>query len=268
MSRNFREMLEARWKEGKFVCVGLDPDPARLPVSIVDFCRDIVDATSDLACAFKPNLAFFEAQGIEGLRALEAILNAVPSGVPVIGDGKRGDIGNTAGFYATALFKTWGFDAATVNPLLGEDSVAPFTAYAEKGVFLLCRTSNPGSADVQSLLVPCEDGAGTEPLYLRLAHLAMQWNTKGNVGLVVGATHPGELRRVREIVRNMPILIPGVGAQGGDLEQAVTAGKDSRGRGMIVNASRSIIFASGGPDFAEAARRETLKLHDLINQLR
>ena len=250
------------------VCVGLDPDPALMPVEdVFSFNKAIVDATHDLICAYKPNLAFYEALGLGGLQALaqtvQHIREVAPS-VVLIGDAKRGDIGNTAAAYARALFEVWGFDAATVNPYLGSDAVEPFLAYQDRGVFILCRTSNPGAGDFQDMLVA--HGEDTpHPLYQMVALRAMRWNRHGNVGLVVGATYPEELSRVRKLCPDMPILIPGIGSQAGDLEQSVMRGVDTQGRRAIINSSRGIIYASRGADFAELARAATMKLRDAIN---
>lgn len=235
------------------------------PAEVAGFNREIVEATSDLVCAFKPNLAFYEALGREGLMALERTLGAIPGHLPVIGDAKRSDIGSTAEAYARALFGVWGFDAVTVNPYLGGDSLEPFLRCKEKGVFILCRTSNPGAADFQGLSMK-ESGL---PLYLEVARQAQGWNVWGNVGLVVGATAPEELRRVRGICPEMPILVPGVGAQGGDLEAAVVHGVDSRGRRAIISASRQVLYAyrNEGGGVGVAARRAALGLRDAINQV-
>jgi len=252
------------------VCVGLDPDPALMPVEdVFSFNKAIVDATHDLICAYKPNLAFYEALGLDGLRALaqtvQHIRKVAPS-VVLIGDAKRGDIGNTAAAYARALFEVWGFDAATVNPYLGGDAIEPFLAYQDRGVFILCRTSNPGAGDFQDMLVA--HGEDTpHPLYQMVALRAMRWNRHGNVGLVVGATYPEELSRVRKLCPDMPILIPGIGSQAGDLEQSVRRGVDTQGRRAIINSSRGIIYASRGADFAKAARAATMKLRDAINAI-
>lgn len=279
--RNFRELIEAQWERRNFVCVGLDsefgkiPESARrsgnecevsVPNTIVAFNRAIVEATKDLVCAYKPNAAFYEAHGAEGIAALHrtiADIHAIAPDVPVILDAKRGDIGNTNAGYAEMAFDYLQADAITVHPYLGAEALQPFLERKDKGIFVLCRTSNPGADEFQDLVVH------GRLLYQFVAYrVAKHWNQHKNCGLVVGATYPDELREVRDTVGDMPILIPGIGAQGGDVEKTVAAGKDSRGQGMIINASRSIIFASQGPDFAEAARRETSKLHDLINQYR
>lgn len=265
---NFIDKLIGASRNNKsLLCVGLDPDPKLMPkLTIFEFNREIVDATSDLVCAYKPNLAFYEALGIEGLRALDQTIAHIPKGIPIIGDAKRGDIASSSEAYARALFETFGFDAATVNPYLGCDSLAPFIAYADKGVFILCKTSNAGSADFQEALCSEAVSAGNaRPLFELVALKAQQWNTKGNIGLVVGATYPDQLRKVRELCPTLPLLIPGIGAQAGDLASAVRYGVDATGERTIINSSRQILYASKGKDFAEAARREALKLREEIN---
>jgi len=260
---NFLEkLLQAARTNRSLLCIGLDPDPELMPkVDFFQFNRAIIDATSDLVCAYKPNLAFYEALGIEGLKALERTVAYIPKGIPIIGDAKRGDIGSTARAYARALFETFGFDAATVNPYLGYDSLEPFMEYKEKGVFILCRTSNVGSAHFQAL--PLMETS--RPLFELVAQRAREWNLYGNLGLVVGATYPEELRRVRQICPEMPLLIPGIGAQGGDLASAVRYGVDDKGEKAIISSSRQIIYASKGEDFAAAAREAALNLRDQIN---
>ena len=251
------------------ICVGLDHDAKQTAAADpLTFNKAIVDATSDLVCAYKPNVAFYEALGIPGLEALgrtvEYIREAARQAV-VIGDAKRGDVGPSAEAYARAAFEVWGFDAVTVNAWGGEDSIDPFLAYEGRGVFVWCRGSNPGSAELQDMTV--ETPAGPQPLYQHLAGLCQDWNSNGNVGLVVGATSPGQLEEVRRACPEMPLLIPGVGAQGGDLDAAVRAGTDSRGRLAVINSSRGIIYASAGPDYADAARREAEALRARINQV-
>ncbi|MCH7738042.1 MAG: orotidine-5'-phosphate decarboxylase [Chloroflexi bacterium] len=266
----FTERLEqASVATKSLVCVGLDPDPARMPVSSVyEFNRAIVDATAGLVCAYKPNLAFYEAMGLPGLEDLQKTIAhirvAAPSAI-IIGDAKRGDIGPSAQAYAKAMFQVWGFDAVTVNAWGGRDTVTPFLEDKSKGVFVWCRGSNPGSADFQDIQTATEDGP--MPLYRNMALACREWNTKGNLGLVVGATVPDQLREVRAACPDMPLLIPGVGAQGGDLEAAVRQGADSRGRAALINSSRGIIYASSGADFAQAAAREADKLRTSINQV-
>lgn len=290
MNRNFRSMFEARWAEGNFVCVGLDSDyetirrnspfssspdsRVRWPdvsTTITNFNEKIVKATKDLVCAYKPNFAFYAAYGDEGIGALRrtiADIHAIAPNVPVILDAKFADIGSTNASYVKFAFEYLGADAVTVNPYLGREALQPFLDCKDKGIFVLCRTSNPGAGEFQDPYVSVVPGCNM-PVYKYVAYrFAKFWNKNGNCALVVGATYPDELREVRELVGDMPILIPAVGAQGGDVEKAVSAGKDSRGYGMIVNSSRGIIFASSSADFAEAARRETEKLRDLINQYR
>ena len=274
----FVSQLEQCWEKDNFVCVGLDSDYNHIPESVKSldsveetlfaFNRDIIDATHDLVCAYKPNAAFYEAQGNAGLRALirtvRYIRETYPH-IPIILDAKRADIGSTNLGYVKAAFDIIGVDAITVHPYLGKEALAPFLARREKGIIVLAKTSNPGSAEFQNLPV----GESQEPLYQVVArHVASTWNSNGNCALVVGATYPAELKKVRTIVGDMPILIPGIGAQGGEVAATVIAGKDSRGRGMIINSSRSIIFASQGPDFAQAARKATEHLRAEINKYR
>ena len=267
---NFRSRLENACSSARsLVCVGLDPDPARMPVGdAAAFNQAIVEATADAVCAYKPNLAFYEALGIPGLKALEQTVAAIRQSAPtalIIGDAKRGDIGPSAEAYAKAMFQVWDFDAVTVNAWGGRDTVEPFLTDAERGVFIWCRGSNPGSSDLQDLTT--ESPTGRVPLYQHLAQDSLNWNGKGNVGLVLGATYPEQLAQVRKICPDMPFLIPGVGAQGGDLESAIRQGTDSDGRRAIISSSRGIIYAASGPDFAQAARWEALKLRDVINQV-
>ncbi len=259
-----RKLRETVARNNSLLCIGLDPDPERLPagLTIARFNRAIVEATRDLVCAYKPNLAFYEAHGLEGMRALEDTVSCIPPDIPIIGDAKRGDIGNTARYYARALFDSFGFDAATLSPYLGFDSVESFIAYANKGVFLLCRTSNPSANDFQDLRI---EG---QPLYERVAFKAKDWNVHGNIGLVVGATYPQELARIRQLCPGMNLLVPGIGTQGGDIETVVRFGTDESGAGAIINVSRAVIFASSASDFAEAARMSATKLRDEINHHR
>jgi len=263
---NFMEkLLTASQKNKSLLCVGLDPDPKLLPdkIGIFEFNKEIIDATSDLVCAYKPNFAFYEALGNEGLDALKQTVDYIPENIPVIGDAKRGDIGNTAKAYAKTIFANFNFDAATVNPYLGFDSIEPFIQYHNKGVFILCRTSNAGAVDFQSLR--CEVESGQRPLFEIVALKAEQWNIHGNIGLVVGATYPEELRLIRQSHPEMPLLIPGIGAQGGDLAVTVRYGTNAQGKKAIINSSRQIIYASREKDFAEAARRAASELRDQIN---
>lgn len=248
------------------LCVGLDPDIARLPSSLsgehglFEFCREIVDATAPFACAFKPQAAYFGAVGAESV--LEKTIHYIHEHYPdhvVILDAKRGDIGATATMYAREAFSRYGADAVTVNPWMGGDTLVPFTDWADRGVIVLCRTSNPGSGDIQGL----DTGQGS--VALRVAKLATtEWNTNCNLALVVGATWPAQIAEVRATVGDMPLLIPGIGAQGGDLQAVIDAGLDSRGYGLVINASRSIIYASAGRDFADAAAHEARTLQQKI----
>jgi len=271
---NFINKLSAAWTTNQsLLCVGLDPDVARLPApmrneadGIFTFCKAIIDATADLACSFKPQIAYFAALGAE--RQLEqvcAYLRANYPHIPLILDAKRGDIGATAKQYAREAFDRYGADAVTVNPYMGFDSVEPYMEWTDRGAIVLCRTSNAGGSDLQFLTV---DG---KPLYQHVAALvANKWNRNGQCALVVGATYPEELAQVRAIVGDMPLLVPGVGAQGGDVEATVRSGKTAAGAGMMINSSRAILYAApqGNEDFAEAARRVALETRDAINRYR
>jgi orotidine-5'-phosphate decarboxylase len=270
----FVDRLQDRCRErDSLVCVGLDVDPARVPEAlrgrgdwVYEFNRGIIEATEDLVCAYKPNLAFYEALGGYGLDALTRTMMAMPRGVIVIGDAKRGDIGHTARAYARAMFDILGFDAVTVNPYLGHDSVAPFLEYSDRGVLVLCKTSNPGSGDFQDLV--CEAPEGKLPLYQLVAQRAAGWDRNGNIGLVVGATYPEELATIRGIAPDLPILIPGVGAQAGDLAKTVQYGTDSAGEMAIINSSRGIIHVSQAANWKDAARQAVAELRDSINEHR
>ncbi len=275
---SFISMLEHLWQRDNFVCVGLDSDYAQLPEvvklgksieeAVFAFNRAIIDATHDLVCAYKPNAAFYEAQGDAGLRALTRTVQYIKElypDIPVILDAKRADIGSTNIGYVQAAFDVIGADAITVHPYLGRKALAPFLERTDKGIIVLVKTSNPGAGEFQDMPV----GQAQEPLYQIVArHVVNQWNTNGNCGIVVGAPYPDDLRQARAIVGDMPILIPGIGTQGGEVAATVAAGKDSRGWGMIINASRGIIFASHGSDFAEAARTATERLKEEINHRR
>jgi orotidine-5'-phosphate decarboxylase len=264
---NWHERLRSAWAAtDSQLCVGLDPDAARLPDavhgSVVDFCTAVIDATADLVCAYKPQIAYFAAAGQE--RALEHICAYVRDRAPqalLILDAKRADIGSTAAQYAVEAFDRYGAHVVTVNPYLGGDSVEPFLLHPNGGAIVLCRTSNPGSGDFQGLLV---DG---EPLYIHVARrVADDWNNIGPCGLVVGATYPAELARVRAAVGDLPILIPGVGAQGGDVEATCAAGATANGLGMIINSSRAILYARDGEDFVDAARLAAEQTRDSIRR--
>lgn len=264
--RFFDHLEKAARERNSLLCVGLDPRPEHFPQDILAqddpilaFNRRIVDATRDLVCAYKPNYAFYEAHSTEGLQALRRTIEYIGSGTPVILDAKRGDIGSTAAAYARAAFDVWGAGAVTVHPYLGGDSVAPFTGYAERGVFVLCHTSNPGASELQALL--CEGDAGREPLYVRVARLAQAWGQPGTLGLVVGATYPETMRVVRSVAPQAWFLVPGVGAQGGDLDAAVAAGLRADGLGLVISVSRAIYHAAD-------PRAAATKLCDRINVAR
>ncbi len=276
----FTDMLRgAERQHDSMLCVGLDPDPAKFPApyrgdasKIGDFCCAIVDATADLVIAFKPQIAYFAAHRAEDQleRLIAHIRRAAPS-VPVILDAKRGDIGSTAEQYAIEAFERYGADAVTLSPFMGFDSVLPYLKYQGKGAFLLCRTSNPGGDDLQSQRLASV--AGEPLLYEHIARLAQgPWNLNGQLGLVVGATYPSELATVRAIAPTLPLLVPGVGAQGGDAMATVKAGwRAFNGQTVapiIVNSSRAILYASSGDDFAAQARQEAIKTRDLLRQAR
>ncbi len=270
------KLLAASRQQNSLLCVGLDPEPASFPAhlrnmpaaqAVVQFCQAIVEATTPYVCAYKPNLAFFEVLGPEGMYVFREVLRAIPAHIPIIVDAKRGDLGNTARNYAAAVFDVYGCDAVTANPYLGYDSVAPFLAYHEKGVIILCRTSNPSARDFQDLLVHEEEGQ-VRPLYEVVAQRVQSWNKAGNCGLVVGATYPQELRTIRSMCPDMPILIPGVGAQGGDLEASVLAGVDVSGEKAIIAVSRAVLYAGEGTDYAADAANEARVLRNRINEAR
>lgn len=269
---HFMTALAEAWRDrDSLLCVGLDPDPARFPEHLVSrpdailaFCREIVDATADLVCAFKPQIAYFAAHRAEDqLEALIEHIHTRHPGTPVILDAKRGDIGSTAEQYAVEAFERFGADAITVNPFMGRDSLEPYLGRPDKGVIVLCRTSNPGGSDLQFLDV------GGERLFERVARLAAEeWNANGNVSLVVGATFPAEIGRVRELTGDMPLLVPGIGAQGGDVEATVRAGRSAAGTGLMINSSRAILYAGSDEHFAEAARRAAETTRNEINRYR
>ena len=267
----FLTQLAASWaRSDSLVCVGLDPEIERFPPQIAEqpspifqFNKAIINATADLVCAYKPQFAHYAAYEAEDQleRTIDYIHRNYP-GVPVILDSKRGDIGNTAERYAIEAFERYGADAVTVNPYLGGDSLEPFLRHEDRGILVLCRTSNPGARDLQDL----EVGAAGRRLYHMVAELAAtRWNTRGNCLLVVGATYPRELAEIRRIVGDMPLLVPGVGAQGGDVAQVVRNGQTAAGTGLIVSSSRGILYASAGDDFAAAARGAALALREEIN---
>ncbi len=277
MEQIFTEKLFKNWEKNKFLCVGLDPQVDKLPAvitsnfksisqQIIEFNKSIIDATAEYVCAFKPNIAFYEMYGSEGFSVLQQTVAYIHEHyplIPVILDAKRGDIGNTNNGYSIAAFEILKVDAITLHSYLGEDALRPFLERKDKGVILLVKTSNPGSAEFQDLVV--EDNGMRIPLYQKVAiNISQKWNRYGNCGMVVGANYPEELRKVRQIAGDMPILIPGIGAQGGDLESSVKAGKNSKNQGMIINAGRSIIFASNGIDYAQAAKSEAQRLYQQI----
>lgn len=271
-ANNFLTRLDAAMTASdSLVCVGLDPEVERFPPhlraapdAILQFNRAIIDATADLVCAYKPQIAHYAAVGAEDqLRDTIRYIRERAPGVPVILDSKRGDIGSTAEKYAREAFERFGADAVTVNPYLGRDSVEPFLSYADKGVVILCRTSNAGAREFQDLEI------GGRKLYQIVAEqVAREWNTNGNCLLVVGATYPNELADIRARTGDMTFLVPGVGAQGGDVEKAVKSGRRSDGRGLVINSSRGILYAGSGEDFASAARRATLELRQAVNAAR
>ncbi len=268
----FSEKLRARWQSAdSLLCVGLDPDPTRFPAhlrpqddAIFAFCAAIADATAPFACAFKPQIAYFaSARAEDQLESLIAHLHRRHPDIPIVLDAKRGDIGATAEHYAREVFERYGADAVTLSPFMGFDSIEPYLAYADRGVFLLCRTSNPGGNDLQMLDV---DG---ERLYERIARLASsQWNRSGQLGLVVGATYPAELARVRQIASAVPLLVPGIGTQGGDIGACVHAGQTAGGHGMLINSSRAILYADSGADYAQSAADVARQTRDAINRYR
>ena len=268
----FIERLRQAWAaQNTLLCVGLDPDPARLPRHLADskypifeFGRAIVDATADLVCAFKPQIAYYAAARAEDqLEMTIAHVRQRHPGIPVILDAKRGDVGSTAEMYAREVFLRYQADAVTVSPYLGFDSLQPYLDYADKGVIVLCRTSNPGARDVQDI------ESGGRKLYQLIAEIAARdWNANANVLLVVGATYPQELGEIRTIVGDMPLLVPGVGAQGGDVAAVFANGATADGTGLIISSSRAVLYASSGADYAAAARAAALKLRDEINLCR
>jgi orotidine-5'-phosphate decarboxylase len=272
----FIDKLSAAWAaHDSLLCVGLDPDLAKIPAhlrgrpdAIFAFCKEIIDATADTACAFKPQIAYFAALAAEDqLQDICKYMRDTCPQVPIVLDAKRGDIGATAEQYAREAFERYGADAVTVNPYMGSDSIAPYMEWKDRGAIVLCRTSNPGGSDLQFL------NADGKPLYQHVARLvAEKWNSNGQCALVVGATFPAELAKVREIVGEMPLLVPGIGAQGGDVQATVQAGRTGTGVGMMINSSRAILYAKPdekvGESFAQAARRVALATRDEINRYR
>jgi orotidine-5'-phosphate decarboxylase len=262
-------LRQSQESHNSLVCVGLDPDPLKLPRhlqgkddAVLQFCRGIIGATAEAACAYKLNLAFFEAMGDRGTAALREVLALIPKDSITIADGKRGDIGNSSAMYARSIMTDLRFDSATVHPYMGFDSVEPFAKEPSQGVFVLALTSNPGAKDLQYLKI-----AG-KPLYEHVVRKVKKWNTADNFGLVVGATRPAQLKQIRGLAPKLPLLIPGIGAQGGDVRKAVQFGCDATGALALLTSSRNILYASGGEDFADAARTATLTLRDEINRYR
>ncbi len=270
----FIEKLSAAWaKNNSLLCVGLDPDVSRFPAEIAQqpdaifaFCKAMIDATADLACSFKPQIAYFAALRAEDqLEAICRYIKTTYPAIPIILDAKRGDIGATAEQYAREAFERYDADAVTVNPYMGFDSVAPYMEWKDRGAIVLCRTSNAGGSDLQFLDV------GGKPLYQHVAQLvADKWNTNGQCALVVGATFPAELAQVRQIIGDMPLLVPGIGAQGGDIAATVAAGKTAGGTGMMINSSRAILYAKpqSEENYSQAARRVAMETRDAINACR
>lgn len=257
-------------RNDSLLCLGLDPDPTSLPSGmryspegVVEFNRMVIEATSDLVCAYKPNLAFYEALGSRGLAALEKTLADIPAHIPTIADAKRGDVDNTARMYAAAVFDTWGFDSVTVNPYMGMDALQPFLERSGKGVWIVCRTSNPGGAEFQGRLV--RDGDAHVPLFELVAARAAGAERAADVGLVVGATASDELGSIRRLAPSLPLLIPGVGAQGGDARAAVEAARTGP---VVINASRSVLYGTSGADAADGVRARAAALRDQLNELR
>jgi orotidine-5'-phosphate decarboxylase len=273
------QLIDAERRNQSMLCVGLDPEPSKFPAhlqgdvsKIYDFCAAIVDATADLVISFKPQIAYFAAHRAEDqLEKLIQHMRSTAPHIPVILDAKRGDIGATAAQYAIEAFERYGADAVTLSPFMGFDSVQPYLAYHGKGAFLLCRTSNPGGDDFQAQRL--SSVAGEPLLYEHIAKLAQgDWNTNGQLGLVVGATYPNEIERVRKVAPHVPLLIPGVGAQGGDAVATVKAGwKQTNGETtapIIVNSSRAVLYASNGADFADAARKVAMQTRDVLQAAR
>jgi len=269
---NFKQKLaDVSHTNNSLVCVGLDVDKEKMPKFLFElskhpyfeFNKSIIDSTKDLVCAYKLNMAFYEVLGVEGIKLLEKTIKYIPKDVVIILDGKRNDIGNTARKYAQTMFETLHADAITVNPYLGKDGVAPFLEYKDKCSFILCRTSNDSAGDLQDLII------SKTPVYQVVAKKIKEWNENNNCGVVVGATYPEELRTIRSIIGDeMPILIPGIGKQGGDVKKTIKNGTNSKGKMAVINSSRGIIFAGDSEDFAEISRRKTVSLRDEINKFR
>lgn len=271
---NFSEILNYQWSKKRFLCVGLDTDFRKIPgelqklqvtEGIFQFNRAIIEATADHCCAYKPNSAFYEGYGLAGLEALIKTNGFIRENYPehlLILDAKRADIGNTNLGYAQAAFDIFQAHAITVHPYLGREALLPFLEDRNHGIFVLCHTSNPGAAEFQELKID-----GTDLYKIVAAKVSREWNRNQNCGLVMGATYPEQLAEVRKVAADLPFLIPGIGAQGGDLEQTVINGLNRNGNGIIINASRSVIYASSGQDFAQAAEREAAMLNKAIQRI-
>ncbi len=266
MATFFERLAAAVERTGSHLCVGLDPHPGRVATEeLAAFNRRVIEATAQFAACYKPNIAFYEARGAAGMRALRETIAAIPPETPFILDAKRGDIGSTAEAYARALFDDLGAPAITINPYLGGDAVEPFLSRPERGVFVVCRTSNPGAIDLQDLLVTAADGGESQPLYLAVAERVREWNTRGNAALVAGATYPREIAALRARCPELPILVPGVGAQSGALADAARAAENGRAEGFVISASRGITEAAApGEDAAAAAHAAARRLHGEI----
>lgn len=267
---NWKEkLLNISSENNSLVCIGLDIDKQKMPTFLFEsnkepyltFNKNIIDSTKDIVCAYKLNMAFYESLGLQGINVLQKTVDYIPKKIVIILDGKRNDIGNTASKYAQTVFETFQADATTINPYLGKDGITPFLSYKDKCSFILCRTSNPSAGDFQDLLSP------SVPLYEIVAKKIKEWNTNQNCGAVVGATYPKELKKIRTILgEEIPLLIPGIGSQGGDVKQTIQYGTNSKGEMAIINSSRAVIYAADNQDFADKSREKTMQLNDEINK--
>ncbi len=273
MTKFLDKLQKTSWMKKSLVCIGLDPDPVRMPCpDVFGFCKTIIDSTQSYTAAYKPNMGFFEAFGIDGLRSLEKVIEYIRTNYPdifLIGDGKRGDIGSTSEKYAHAMFNLWDFDAVTVNAFSGFDSIEPFLKYSDRGVFVWCKSSNPDGYQLQDLVVSGED---SKKIFEIIAEYCVEWNSSGNLGLVVGATYPEELSRIRQIAPELPILVPGVGSQSGDLESSVKFGLATETHGLLISSSRGIIYASDlvsvyGNEAAKACALLREKINNILINL-
>jgi orotidine-5'-phosphate decarboxylase len=267
---NWKEkLLNISSENNSLVCIGLDIDNQKMPTFLFEsnkepyltFNKNIIDSTKDIVCAYKLNMAFYESLGIQGINVLQKTIDYIPKKIVIILDGKRNDIGNTASKYAKTVFETFQADATTINPYLGKDGITPFLSYKDKCSFILCRTSNPSAGDFQDILSP------SVPLYEIVAKKIKEWNTNQNCGAVVGATYPKELKKIRTILgEEIPLLIPGIGSQGGDVKQTIQYGTNSKGEMAIINSSRAVIYAADNQDFADKSREKTMQLNNEINK--